>query len=89
MSEFTSMEEVVLHAISRQHKWDFACIDCRPLTTLHVRLQQAKPDRDAADAKVAAADAAHSAEPYPREPHEGDYWRGQRDAMGWFMDVDP
>ncbi len=36
-----------------------------------------------ANAKVAAADAAHADEAFPRAPHEGDYPRGQRDALRW------
>ena len=37
--------------------------------------------------QVAAADAAHADEPMPREPHEGDYPRGQRDALRWVLDL--
>lgn len=42
-----------------------------------------------ASARVAEADVAHAGEPMPREPHEGDYWRGQRDALRWVLGDEP
>ena len=78
----------VLHAISRDHKWSFECVDCRGLTDLDVRFQNADKAIDAHNVKVAEADLAHADEPMPRAPHEGDYYRGLRDGLMFFVDPD-
>ncbi len=39
-----------------------------------------------ASVKVGEADVAHRGEPMPRLPHEGDYPRGQRDALRWVLE---